>query len=266
MAMLSKVRETLISYLKPAMIFIADWWTSGYECSNYEWCMSTIQGTVTITVTPDGTVVTAWDTVTLPNPNGDYSLEGELQTVANAQAIQIRFDTSETASLGITPVPTATSTANAANTSNISSSGLSQATKIAIGVAIPVIFLAFIAGIFLGFRVRGLRHLRHRKRHAHEIHGKPELDNRPATGQHEQGGEERSAGGVELGGEGRPAGGAELGGEGRPADRVELGEEERLVGGAELERPAGRVELGGEERPAGVVVYEAECTAQHRDS
>lgn len=218
--------------------------------------MSTIQGTVTITVSPDGTVVTAWDTVTLPNPNGDYSLEGELQTEVDAQAIQIRFDTSETASLGITSGPTATNTAtntaNTANTSNISSSGLSQATKIAIGVAIPVIFLAFIAGIFLGFRGRGLRHVRHQKPPVHEIH-KSELDNSPATGQHEQRGEERPAGGAELGGEGR----------------VELGEEERLVGGVELgreERPAGRVELGGEERPAGVVVYEAECTARHKDS
>ena len=143
---------------------------------------------------------------------------------------------------------------SSSNTSNISSSGLSQATKIAIGVAIPVIFLAFIAGIFLGFRARGLRHLR---RHVHEVPDKPELDNRAATGQHEQGGEER------------PARGAELGGEARPAGRVELGEEKRLVGGVELgveERSVGRVELGGEERPAGVVVYEAECTARHRDS
>jgi hypothetical protein len=111
--------------------------------------------------------------------------------------------------------------------------------------------------MFLGFRGRGLRHLRHRKRHVHEITDKPELETGLATGQHEQGGEERPAGRAELGGEGRPVGG------------VEPGEEERLVGRVELggeQRPAGRVELGEEERPAGVVVYEAECTARHRDS
>jgi hypothetical protein len=196
--------------------------------------VSTIQGTVTITATPDGTVITDWETNTLPNPNGDYSLDGEVQSAVYVQAVQIRFKASQN---GLTFAPTAT------NTANTQSNGVSQGTKIALGVTIPVVFLAFIAGLLLGFRCTALRR---RERHANKTYDKPELDDRPAVGRQELVGEER------------PTGGAELGGVGAPARGVELGEEER---------PAGGVEVGGEERPAGLVeaasrpVYETEGRA-----
>ena len=46
---------------------------------------------MTITVVPDGVIVTQTEIVTLPNSDGDYSLEGETQNEARASAIQIRF-------------------------------------------------------------------------------------------------------------------------------------------------------------------------------
>ena len=88
--MLSKVRE--ITDIGP-MIFFTDRWPSGYGCSTYDYCSSSFQGTVTITVVPDGTVVDQVTTVTLPNPGGDYSLEGEWQYGALARPVQIRFQT-----------------------------------------------------------------------------------------------------------------------------------------------------------------------------
>jgi hypothetical protein len=209
---------------------------------------------VTITATPDGIVITDWETNTLPNPNGDYSLYGELQSDASAQAVQIRFKTSQN---GLTSAPTATNTANTTNIANTQSSGVSQGTKIALGVTIPVVILAFLAGLLLGFRCRALRR-RNRPAHANEESKKPELGGTSVVGRQGLVGEERPAGG--------PADGAELVGEGRPADRPADGAE--LVGeGRPADRPAGGAELVGEERPAGVVeaasqsVYEAEGRA-----
>lgn len=46
---------------------------------------------MTITVVPDGVIVTETKIATLPNPDGDYSLEGAMQDEARASAIQIRF-------------------------------------------------------------------------------------------------------------------------------------------------------------------------------
>jgi hypothetical protein len=180
--------------------------------------MSAFKGIVTITITPDGTIVTQWETVTLPK--GAYSLLGEWQSGAYAQAVQIRFQISATGPTGLNAGPTATNTANTANTANTQSRGLSDGTKIALGVAIPVVILAFLAGIFLGFRWRASSH-RERHAHDHEAHDKAELDNRPAVGRQELGGEERPANGMELGGEERPADGMELDGEERQAGGVE---------------------------------------------
>jgi len=55
------------------------------------WCVSTLQGNVTVTVVPDGSIITQATIVTLPNPDGDYGLEGAMQDEARASAIQIRL-------------------------------------------------------------------------------------------------------------------------------------------------------------------------------
>ena len=135
---------------------------SEYTCDPYSYniCNSAIRGKVTITVAPDGQTVKEWQTITLPNSDGDYILYGERHTEARAPAVQIRFRSS------ISPLssPTIPATLGAAasplstTTSTPPSKGLSQATRITLYIAIPIPIVLFFIGILVGIRWRASRY------------------------------------------------------------------------------------------------------------
>ncbi|KAH0565119.1 hypothetical protein GP486_001487 [Trichoglossum hirsutum] len=153
---------------------------STYTCDPYSYniCNSALNSRVTITVAPDGETVNQWQTITLPNANGDYSLYGERLTVANAPAVMIRFQSSDlpflsnaateplasTTILSLTTDSTnilnATQSSNPTITNASSPRELSQGVKIALAIAIPTSIILFLAGIFIGFRWRELRQRR----------------------------------------------------------------------------------------------------------
>lgn len=86
--------------------------------------------------------------------------------------MQVRFEASDLPGLGFEssdylrygmPLPTSqlsnapTSSSTALSTVRTSPSGLSQGAKVAIGIVIPVVVIAFILGVFLYFRRQGLK-------------------------------------------------------------------------------------------------------------